>query len=738
MYSLFLPLDTGCDKLPIRMYPASLVLMTILILCTQLTGEPIVYLTGNPEDKVVSPENGILLAGGGGDVGASMAWLLGKANEGDVVVLRASGGDGYNDYLYSELGVSVNSVRTIVFSNIEDASDQRVIQWIRQAELVFLAGGDQAKYFNYWHGSPVQDALNAHFAAGKPIGGTSAGLAVLGEFAYVALHDKDLTSDIAMSDPDSPLLTLARGFLKVPLLQRILTDSHFSQRNRLGRLMVMLKKVESGDVQGITGLGIDEQTTLCIEADGKSIVRSNGTGTASLVSLEKNLDGDDRITATIIELKDGTVFNITQISDFPGTTRVAYLQNGYLRQFPVSGVNDVPDRGPAGKLIIVGGGLRASNDEVFDEIIHSGDLLSDGKIGIVPVASGKPMKYSEEFRRTLIGRGVQESRIEILPLAVADDSSTEFDESLWKENASDPDLLKTIDECSSIWFIGGDQARIMQVARSPDAGDTPFLKALRRLYWRGGVVGGTSADAAVQSDIMILGGSSPAALRYGSSSGYSGMDQQESGPLLLGNGIGFFPHGIVDQHFDRKARLGRLIVAIMDNTGGYRHGYGIDEDTALVYDAAKDSAIVKGNATVVHVNASEATRSAKGISGVRISVLCSGDTISWPDSSVSVNPLKTRTNGNEYLSIKDPEALGLFSPYGGRLEDALGFLLMDNKLSGMVRSEVRYPDGAGRLLTFSSDEKTLGYWGYLDGTRDSYSVINAVLRIGPLQLPVSE
>src|SRR5258708_8764558 len=47
--------------------------------------------------------------------------------------------------------------------------------------IVRAAGGDQAWYINWWQGTSVEDALNAHTAAGKPIGGTSAGLAGVGE-----------------------------------------------------------------------------------------------------------------------------------------------------------------------------------------------------------------------------------------------------------------------------------------------------------------------------------------------------------------------------------------------------------------------------------------------------------------------------------------------------------------------------------------------------------------------------
>jgi cyanophycinase-like exopeptidase len=74
----------------------------------------------------------------------------------------------------------------------------RVLAIIRQAEGLWLAGGDQSRYVKYWKDTPVGAALDAHVRAGKPLGGTSAGLAVLGEFSYSALDPGTLTSPIAL------------------------------------------------------------------------------------------------------------------------------------------------------------------------------------------------------------------------------------------------------------------------------------------------------------------------------------------------------------------------------------------------------------------------------------------------------------------------------------------------------------------------------------------------------------
>ena len=66
------------------------------------------YFTGNDVDVVTSPLGGVCLMGGATESDDAMKWFLERCDGGDVLVLRASGSDGYNDYLYSELGISVN------------------------------------------------------------------------------------------------------------------------------------------------------------------------------------------------------------------------------------------------------------------------------------------------------------------------------------------------------------------------------------------------------------------------------------------------------------------------------------------------------------------------------------------------------------------------------------------------------------------------------------------------------
>ena len=99
------------------------------------------YFTGNPADAVTRPTGGICLMGGSTENDEAMRWFLRSANGGDVLVLRASGSDGYNEYLYSELGVPVNSVETVVFKDGSASREAYIHDKIENAEAIWIAGG---------------------------------------------------------------------------------------------------------------------------------------------------------------------------------------------------------------------------------------------------------------------------------------------------------------------------------------------------------------------------------------------------------------------------------------------------------------------------------------------------------------------------------------------------------------------------------------------------------------------
>src|SRR5271169_507100 len=203
------------------------------------------FRIGNKNDIQTQPTAGTAMMGGGSDLDEAFRWLCQKGNGGDFLILRASGDDDYNSYVNRLC--KLNSVATLIIPDRQAAQDPAVAEIIRQAEVVFISGGDQGHYIRAWKGTPVEDAINADVAAGKPIGGTSAGLAVQGEFVYGALGDRlddhDLASTDVLPNPYYERVTLVRNFLKVPDLENVITDSHFAKRDRMGRTLGFLARL---------------------------------------------------------------------------------------------------------------------------------------------------------------------------------------------------------------------------------------------------------------------------------------------------------------------------------------------------------------------------------------------------------------------------------------------------------------------------------------------------------------
>lgn len=230
------------------------------------------FLTGNAQDTVVEPDFGICLMGGAGESDDGMRWFLEKANGGDVVVIRTSGSDGYNDYMYSELGVSIHSVETILFNSAAAATDPYVVDRLNGAEAIWLAGGDQSNYIEYWKDTPVVDAINNLInVRGGVIGGTSAGMAVMGQGYFSALNGS-ITSEEALANPFDISATIGwNDFIHAPFLENAITETHFNDPSRIryGRIIAFMARLtHDHDLPYVRGFAANEYCTIAIGEDG--------------------------------------------------------------------------------------------------------------------------------------------------------------------------------------------------------------------------------------------------------------------------------------------------------------------------------------------------------------------------------------------------------------------------------------------------------------------------------------
>lgn len=258
---------------------------------------PHVYAQAGSYRATSSPLGGpgLLLAGGGTDIDPEFTWMHdtlsggGRARFGNVVVLRASGDNDYDSYMLP-LG-PFQSVRTIVIPPCGSANETRAaVKYVQGADAVFFSGGDQANYVP-WKGSALIAAVRDVWRRGGIVGGTSAGLAIQGEYAYDSvaadrLHPNDDNYEVrtsnAVPDPLEPEISFTTALFAWPPLTHVITDSHFARRDRFGRLVAFLARLESANhlpTGTLYGLGVDERSALAVDRNGvATLLEYSGSG----------------------------------------------------------------------------------------------------------------------------------------------------------------------------------------------------------------------------------------------------------------------------------------------------------------------------------------------------------------------------------------------------------------------------------------------------------------------------
>lgn len=236
------------------------------------------YLTGNAADAILSLAGPAHDFGGGStDVDAAIQWMIDEvrgctscSTRVDVVILRSTGADGYNDYIFAMNGV--DSVETLVITKPTDSNTAAVETTVRNAEVVFFAGGDQCDYVRNFKGTLVETAVESVYARGGGVGGTSAGLAIQGDFTYDACAGS-ATSAEALSDPYHRRISFTYDFFHWPNMERTLTDSHFVARDRMGRTLSFLaRQIQDGRAASALGVAVQEETSVVVDRNGLATV----------------------------------------------------------------------------------------------------------------------------------------------------------------------------------------------------------------------------------------------------------------------------------------------------------------------------------------------------------------------------------------------------------------------------------------------------------------------------------
>ncbi|QGZ39730.1 cyanophycinase [Pseudoduganella flava] len=376
-----------------------------------------------------------------------------------------------------------------------------------------------------------------------------------------------------------------------------------------------------------------------------------------------------------------------------------------------------PASAPKGSLVIIGGGLRGDNADVWGKIVN----LAGGKgarIAVFPSASGSPERAAQSIIGYLKKYGADAFAV---PVAIR------LADSDYRKAADDVALAKKIRDSDGVYFAGGDQSRITQALVREDGTRTAVLEAVWDVYRRGGVVAGSSAGAAIMSSTMFY---NPKAILAMLRTGVT--DGQEIAP-----GLGFVGDDVfIDQHLLVRGRFARMIPAMLAKN--YKLGLGVDEDSAMVINGKREVEVIGYTGALLidlsHVVVDK-TKPDFNVSNVRLSYLDRGDKFNIITQSFTPSPDKA---GGRL----DPQRPALRGPV--YTNDILGNSAVVNIMERLIDSDQEEAIGiaAGNPRSTAPEvgfefrfTKTPESVGYISSVAEAYSVLNIRLDVRPIDIP---
>ena len=274
----------------------------------------------------------------------------------------------------------------------------------------------------------------------------------------------------------------------------------------------------------------------------------------------------------------------------------------------------------AGTVIVIGGALRAGSEAVWQRIVDEAGG-SGAPIAVFPTAAYEPERVAAQIVAALNRCGARAETIPVSPHLAGVDAGAAL---------NDPALIARVAACRGVFFSGGAQEYLVDTLQ-PEGRSTAMLDAIRGVLATGGVVAGTSAGAAVMSRLMFRDAMDNLAVLRGQWRAGQEYDR----------GFGFLPADIlVDQHFLKRGRIGRMLPAMQSL--GFRFGLGVDENAAVVMQGRHLEVI--GGSGAVLVDLGEATRDeslpAFNLRDARLSFFDHGDRHDLASGATLPSPLK--------------------------------------------------------------------------------------------------
>jgi cyanophycinase len=399
--------------------------------------------------------------------------------------------------------------------------------------------------------------------------------------------------------------------------------------------------------------------------------------------------------------------------------------------------------GGKGSLVIMGGGINSSLDRIYKRFIDLGGGVQDIRLAIIPAASIEPVVSGRENAADFVRLGVPADHIRVFPISILDDPSTQdVDEAKWSGNGFDEELAKDMLNYTAVYFVGGDQIRYTQTLKGPKGEDSPRLRSIRQVYAAGAVIGGSSAGAAMMCDPMICDGYSMKALLTGAAFKVDACPEARG--VSLSTGLGFFSAGLVDQHFLKRGRIGRTLIALYALPKVWL-GVGIDEDTAAVCRGETIEVLGSSGVLITDVTAAKAagnftwsTDDGLRAKDVVLHYLEEGDSYDITARTPLPRPERQPIVKGKEANTDYPLETNLFAP------DAFRNMLLDgmaenqkSETSGIAFSLADGGRGTGSQWTLRKTARTGAYYASIQD-HDTYTVTYVSLDIQPVSITVKK
>jgi len=386
-----------------------------------------------------------------------------------------------------------------------------------------------------------------------------------------------------------------------------------------------------------------------------------------------------------------------------------------------------------GTTVAIGGALQDGNAEVWQRLVQLVQLVqrvqpmqtaADDKAcySLITIASGEPEEAAARVAANLARHGGRGEHLRVGPRIAGQDVQAAV---------ADPRWLLQLQRCRGIFMTGGAQARLLDVLQ-PQGQPTPLLQAMREIWRAGGVVAGTSAGAAVLSDVVFRDAPEPLRVMKGQLRQGQEWDR----------GFGFVQAGlIVDQHAVRRGRIARLLPLMQAQ--GSTLGMAVEENTAAVFQANQMQ--VLGGRGVLVADSAAAPPPTPGAFNLN------GATLHWLESGDSFD-LATRTPMPSARKLTGTTLLPLSPTHRGYLPgawfyaDMLGDTAIVNAMTRLVDGDQREQRGLAFAAHPGADDPApdlafewrlwldAGTRGWLVHNPEAYTLAGVRLDIVPVRL----